>query len=67
LVNAAAEKLTGQNASQLLGHTVLEKFALVAENGLFDKFMRIVEENLALKFEYYSRRTDPLIGTGLPG
>jgi PAS domain-containing protein len=48
LVNAAAEKLTGHHASQLLGHTALEKFPLIADNGLFHKFVRIVEENLAL-------------------
>jgi PAS domain-containing protein len=58
-VNAAAEKLTGHTASQLLGHTALEIFPHIADNGLFDKFVRIVEENLALEFEYHSLRTDP--------
>ena len=53
------EKLTGLTASQLLGHTALEKFPLIADDGLFQKFVRIVEENLALEFEYHFRRTDP--------
>ena len=32
------EKLTGLTASQLLGHTALEKFPLIADDGLFQKF-----------------------------
>jgi two-component system sensor histidine kinase/response regulator len=59
MVNPAAEKLTGHDASQLLGHTVLEKFPLVGIDGLFEKFTRIIEEDVAREFEYHSLRTDP--------
>jgi len=59
LVNSAAEKLTGRTASQLLGRTALEEYPQIVTNGLFDKFTRIIEENLALEFEHHSLRTDP--------
>ena len=51
MINPAAEKLMRRNASDLLGHTVLEKFPSVVSDGLFEKFTRIVEENVTLDFE----------------
>jgi two-component system, sensor histidine kinase and response regulator len=59
LINPAAEKLMEQSATQLLGKTVLTTFPNIALDGLFDKFTRIIQENLALEFEYHSQRTDP--------
>ena len=59
VVNRAAERLAGKPASQLLGQRVLEKFPLIVANGLFAKITRIIEENLALEFEYHSEHTDP--------
>jgi PAS domain S-box-containing protein len=52
MINAAAEKLMGLNASELLGHTALEKFPTIATDGLFTKFTRIIEENVTLDFEH---------------
>ncbi len=59
MINPAAEKLLGMEASELLGHGMLEKFPVVAVVGLFGKFKRIVDENIAMDFEYESLRTKP--------
>jgi two-component system, sensor histidine kinase and response regulator len=58
-LNPAAEKLIGQTASQLLEQSVLEKFPFIVADGLFGKFTRIIEEDLALDLEYQSERIDP--------
>jgi len=60
MINPAAEKLMGLNASDLLGHTALEKFPDFATDGLFEKFTRIIEENVALEFEHQSLASGPL-------
>jgi two-component system, sensor histidine kinase and response regulator len=56
MINSAAEKLMGLEASAVLGHTMLEKFPNVATDGLFEKFKQIIEENMPLDFEYQSMR-----------
>jgi PAS domain S-box-containing protein len=58
MINPAAEKMMRMKASDLLGKTILEKFPSVGTDGLFDKYRRIVEENVVLDFEYESRRTE---------
>jgi signal transduction histidine kinase len=58
MVNPATEKLIGQNASDLLGHTLLEKFPNVVTDGLFEKFARIVDKNETLDFEHLSSESD---------
>ena len=52
MVNPASEKLIGRKASDLLGHTLLEKLPTAATDGLFNKFSRIIEENVPLDFEH---------------
>ena len=59
MINPAAEKLMGLNASDLLGHTALEKFPTFATDGLFEKFTRIIEEGVALDFEHQSLDSGP--------
>ena len=61
VINPAAEMLTRLNASDLLGHTVLEKCPLFAADGLFEKFAQIIEENVSLDFEHkFLHRGSPL-------
>jgi hypothetical protein len=57
MINPAAEKLMRRNASDLLGHTLLKNYPSVATDGLFEKFTRIIEENVALDFEYQTFHT----------
>jgi two-component system sensor histidine kinase/response regulator len=59
MINPAAEKLMRLNAAELLGHTVLEKFPTFATDDLFEKFTRIIEENVALDFEHQSVSSVP--------
>ena len=59
MVNPATERLMRQDSSELLGHTLLEKFPNVITDGLVEKFMRIIEENATLDFEHLSHTTDP--------
>ncbi len=54
MINPAAEELMRLNTSDLLGHTLLEKFPTSAADGLFEKFTRIIEKNVALDFEHQS-------------
>jgi two-component system, sensor histidine kinase and response regulator len=54
MINPAAERQMEQNASDLLGRTVLEVFPALANDSLFEKFTRIIEENVALDFEHQS-------------
>jgi PAS domain S-box-containing protein len=60
MINPAAEKLMCMNASDLVGHTLLEKFPTSATDGLLEKFTRIIEEDVALDFEHHS------LSSGLP-
>jgi PAS domain S-box-containing protein len=57
MVNPAAEKLMNLEASDLLGHTALEKRPTIHSEGLFEKFVRIIEENVSLDFEHQSLRS----------
>ena len=59
MINPAAEKLIGRSAVDLIGHTFLEKLPTAAEDGLFAKFTRIIEENVTLDFEHESLRFQP--------
>ena len=59
MINPAAEKLMRLNASELLGHTVLEKFPTFATDDLLEKFTRIIEENVAFDFEHQSMASEP--------
>ena len=67
MLNPAAEKLLGTDASEVLGHTLLEKFPNVGTDGVFDKFVQIVEEDAALDFEYESSRRNPPVWYRLAG
>ncbi len=58
MVTPATEKLIGQNASDLLGHTLLEKFPNVVTDRLFEKFSWIVDKNETLDFEHLSSESD---------
>ncbi len=51
MINPAAETLTRLDASEVVGHTVLEKFPTFAADGLLEKFTRIIEESVSLDFE----------------
>jgi two-component system sensor histidine kinase/response regulator len=52
VINPAAEKLMRRNASELLGRTVSESYPSVLKDGLFEKYIRIIEENVPLDFEH---------------
>ena len=54
LINPAAEKLLRTKADKLLGQSLLETYPKVATDGLFQKFTRIIEEEIPLDFEYES-------------
>ncbi len=54
MINPAAEKLMELKATDLLGRTLLEKFPTVVSDGLFEKFTRIIDGNVALDFEHHS-------------
>ena len=56
LINPAAEKLMRQNASQLIGHTLVEKFPEATTSGLFQKLAAIVEGAGNREFDYVSHR-----------
>ena len=59
MINTAAEKLMRLNASDLLGRTTLEKLPALVIDGLFEKFARIIEEDVALDFEHQSLGSGP--------
>ena len=52
MINPAAEKLMRRRSSELIGRNLLENFPFVATDGLFKKFTRIIDENVALDFEH---------------
>jgi PAS domain S-box-containing protein len=54
MVNPAAERLTGMNACDLIGHTLLEKFPGTGPDGMFEKFARTIAEDTTLETEYFS-------------
>ena len=59
MVNPAAERLMGLNRSELIGRNLVETFPTVVSDGLFEKFVRIIETNETLDFEHQSHRFDP--------
>jgi PAS domain S-box-containing protein len=59
MVNQAAEKLMGKTASAVLGRSVLEHYPNIIADGLFEKFVRIVENGASMDFEFLSTRTNP--------
>ncbi|HEY0256357.1 MAG TPA: PAS domain S-box protein, partial [Candidatus Methylacidiphilales bacterium] len=60
MVNPAAEKLLNLNASDLLGHTLLEMLPMTGADGLFDRLAWIAGEGGKEDFEYMSmRRSTP--------
>jgi PAS domain S-box-containing protein len=56
MINPAAAKLIGRKASNLLGHALLEKLPTAMTDRLFERFCRIIEENVPLDFEHRSLR-----------
>ena len=56
LVNPAAEKMMRESESDLLGRHLREVFPIVATDGLYEKYVRIIEEGIALDFEHLSLR-----------
>ena len=59
MVNQAAEKLTGRSADSLIGKSVIEMFPNIIADGLFEKFVQIVEKGASVDFEQLSTRTEP--------
>ena len=59
MVNPAAERLMGMTASELLGRTLLAKFPNSVQDGLFERFVNIIERNETLDFEYMSSHSFP--------
>jgi signal transduction histidine kinase/DNA-binding response OmpR family regulator len=59
MANPATEKLMREDGSNLLGRTLLEKFPNAVADGLFEKYARIIEENVTLDFEHLSLHSDP--------
>jgi two-component system, sensor histidine kinase and response regulator len=56
MINPAAEKLMCRNASDLLGHTVSESYPSVINEGLFEIYTQIIEQNVPLDFEHQTVR-----------
>jgi two-component system sensor histidine kinase/response regulator len=56
MINPAAEKIIGRKASNLLGQTLLETLPTATTDELFERFSRIIEENVPLDFEHCSPR-----------
>ncbi len=56
MINPAAEKLMGMNATDLIGHSLLNKFPSVTTDGIYEKFVRIVEDGVNEEFEHKSTR-----------
>jgi two-component system, sensor histidine kinase and response regulator len=56
MINPAAEKLMCRNASDLLGRTVLESYPGVVNDGLFEIYSQIIEQNVPLDFEHQTVR-----------
>jgi len=59
MVNPATERLMGKAASEIVGHTLLEIFPNALEDGLIEKFRRIIDHNETLDFEHHSTDTFP--------
>ncbi len=57
MINPAAEALMGLQGSDLLGQVASERFPAFIADDLFERFTRIIEENIALDFEHESQRS----------
>jgi PAS domain S-box-containing protein len=56
LVNAAAEKMVGRTAGELVGKYLLEEMPGHGETGLFDLYVRVVETGIPQEREFYYGR-----------
>ncbi|MFN4242444.1 MAG: PAS domain-containing sensor histidine kinase [Tepidisphaerales bacterium] len=53
LVNAAAARIVGRSAHRLLGRRLLDEFPGNKTDGLFDRYVRVVETGQPDRFEHY--------------
>ncbi len=53
LVNPRAEEIVGRKAYDLIGKRLLEEMPGNAEDGLFDRYVRVVENGKSMAFEHY--------------
>jgi PAS domain S-box-containing protein len=58
LLNPAAEALMEQDAHSLIGRSALETLSAVSADDLFEKFVRVIEKDEPVDFEYDSVRGD---------
>jgi PAS domain S-box-containing protein len=58
MINPTAEKLVRRDAASLTGKNLLETFPNVVTDGLYEKFVAIVEHGTNLDFEYRSTREE---------
>ncbi|SDU08035.1 hypothetical protein SAMN05444156_1843 [Verrucomicrobium sp. GAS474] len=56
LINPAAERISRITAAEIIGKRLLEVFPTIVADGLFAKYVSIVETGKPLEFEYLSRR-----------
>jgi PAS domain S-box-containing protein len=59
LINPAAEWLSGLSAATDIGRRLLEFDPAARNNGLFEKFVAIVQTGEPLEFEHYSQLAEP--------
>lgn len=53
IINASAEKLLGKKAEDLIGKTMLQEYPGNLEDGLFEKYVEVVETGKTLDIEHY--------------
>jgi len=58
-INSAAEKSMRQDARELLGQNLLEKFPSTMSAGIFEKYKGIIEGGVPLDFEYLEDSEQP--------
>jgi len=59
LVNPAAEKRLGEPAASLVGKSLVKTFPHLIANGLYYKFVSVVDTGQAIEMDYASPRTEP--------
>ena len=59
MVNPAAAEMMGMDRTSVIGRNLRQLFPNTVSDGLFAKFVVVVEEDIALEFEYKSTRHDP--------
>lgn len=52
LMNAVAERFKGKKAVDIIGKTMIAEYPYAFKSGLFESFVRVVEENLPLNIEH---------------